>query len=136
MIINLATCCMLAILNPADPSGKTIYPSGIKDADSKIFGAPESTKLPILTLGVNIKDKNDNIVPPGFYKASISQDNKYILLFQNNYIAGVLKIDNIKALDKKAVINSIIVKPYKTDFALIIIKQDNKEAESRVNICY
>ncbi|MFA6989673.1 MAG: hypothetical protein WC197_06355 [Candidatus Gastranaerophilaceae bacterium] len=136
MIINLATCCMLAFLNPADPSGKTIYPSGIKDADSKIFSAPKSTKLPILTLSVNIKDKNENIVPPGFYKASISQDDKYILLFQNNYIAGVLKINNLKHLDKNVAMNSVVVKFYNKKSVLIIVKQDNKEAESSVGICF
>jgi hypothetical protein len=136
MILNLFACFFLAFINPADPSGTTMYPGGISDEGKRIFGAPESTKLPILTLCFNIKDKNEKIVPAGFYKVSISQDGNYILFFQNNYIAGVFKVRNVKDLNADVPINSAVVKKYTADSVLITVRQDKKQVDTTADIVW
>jgi len=136
MILNLFACFVFAFINPADPSGTTMYPGGISDEGKKIFGAPESTKLPILMLSFNLKDKNDKIVSTGFYKVSISQDGDYILFFQNNYIAGVFKVRNVKYLNADVPINSAVVKKCTADSVLITVRQDKKQVDTIADIAW
>jgi hypothetical protein len=87
-------------------------------------------------LNLNLKDKNDKIVSTGFYKVSISQDGNYILFFQNNYIAGVFKVRNVKNLNTDVPINSAVIKKNTADSVLITVRQDKKQIDAIADIVW
>lgn len=134
MLFEVLASGILAMVNPADPTRTTMYPSGFKDIDKHVFGAPPSTKLPLLAMSYYLKDKSGRSIPPGYYKVSVSQDKKYILFFQNHFIKGVFKVLNSKKLNEPLEINSARAKNYNNDSMLIILRQDNHEYHSIVPI--
>lgn len=92
----------LAFLNPADPSGTSIYPSGIKDDGDYIYSAPPAATYPLLELCAPIKLFNGTTLPEGIYSVKPSTDEKNLFLTQGH--------DNILAIP---IVENIIIKDYK-----------------------
>ncbi len=86
------------------------YPAGIYEEDkTKYKMGPNSSEYPNLTLPNNLYDKYGNTIPAGFYMAAISEDLKYINLYQSNELKARIKIVKLteemhtrEELDKEA----------------------------------
>ena len=72
----------LAFAKPADPSGKTMYPSGAKDVDNVIFPAPPISVYPLLIIGSPIYLRDGSAIFPGNYCVKPSIDESQILIIQ------------------------------------------------------
>lgn len=69
------------------------YPAGIYDEDKIQYKQnTPSSEYPNLTLAENLYDKDGNIVPAGFYMVVISDDLKYLNLYQSNELKARVKI--------------------------------------------
>ena len=69
------------------------YPAGIYDEDKMQYKqGPASTEYPNLTLPNNLYDKYGNVIPAGFYMVAISEDLKYLNLYQSNELKARVKI--------------------------------------------
>ncbi len=69
------------------------YPAGIYEEDkTKYKSGPASSEYPNLTLSENLTDKYGNILPAGFYMVVISDDLKYLNLYQSNELKARVKI--------------------------------------------
>jgi len=82
----------LAFANPADPSRKTMYPSGINDGEDFIFSAPPISAYPILTIGSSIKLQDGSMIEPGNYCVKPSIDETQILIIQGSYMFCKCKV--------------------------------------------
>jgi hypothetical protein len=82
----------LAFANPADPSGKTMYPSGAKDIDGFIFSAPPISAAPLLTIGSSIKLDDGYTIQPGNYCVKPSDDENNILITQGHEIICICQV--------------------------------------------
>jgi len=111
-------------MNPADPTGKTMYPSGIKDIDKQIFSDLPASMYPQLRLLDFVYDKDGRLIEPGFYEVIYRQIDNMIELFQGNTLYG--KFDAVKEKDtvecKKLSEISIIKKDKK--YIIIHYKKD------------
>ncbi len=82
----------LAFVNPADPSGKTMYPSGANAIDNVIFSAPSISAYPLLTIGSPIKLEDGSIIEIGNYCVKPSLDESKIFIFQGREIICECKV--------------------------------------------
>lgn len=75
------------------------YPSGLYDNEhpQSKFG-PESSEYPNLTLPCKLFDEYGNIIPDGFYMVVLSNDMKYLNLYQSNKIKARVKV--VKLVEK------------------------------------
>lgn len=96
MLDLLIAGILIADMNPADFSGKTMYPSGVKDFDKHIFHAPPESPYPILNLYRYFIDGNGKMVEAGMYMTVISEDEKNILLYQGGEHKGTFPINEIE----------------------------------------
>ena len=127
MLKILITGLLISIVNGADPSGTTRYPSGFKDIDKFIFSAPKESKLPLLRLGANIIDSNNKIITAGIYQADISPDKTVINIYQNGEIKGSFVI--FKLIERNEPVEIPVVTYSKAPNGIImLIKQNNFEA--------
>lgn len=81
------TCIMstlLAIANPSDPTGQTMYPSGIYDDGDFIFSAPPASFYPLLKLDSTIELEDGSTIMAGNYCVKPSKDEKKIYLIQGH----------------------------------------------------
>lgn len=128
MIENILVFLFLTYVNPADPSGNTMYPSGVKDCDKFYFNSPPAaSKTPNLVLSMPVYDAENKIIPPGIYETKLSQDTGQILLIQSQEIKAKLPIMQIATLDKTYLIPTVNVKKLSSKHILIILKMDNTE---------
>lgn len=97
----LESCLLIAFLNTADPSGTTIYPSGIKDNGDYVFSAPPAAVYPLLNIPFPIILDNDETILAGVYAVKPSKDEK-ILQF----------IDGDKIYKEFPICENIIVSDY------------------------
>ncbi|MEI8377635.1 MAG: hypothetical protein WCF95_03765 [bacterium] len=100
----------LAFINPADPSGKTIYPSGIKDNGNFIFSAPPVSAYPILTIGSQIKLEDDYIIQPGNYCVKPSVDETQIIIiegFETICVCQVIENTIVESFAAKPIVKII-----------------------------
>jgi hypothetical protein len=74
----------LAFANPADPSGKTMYPSGNNDCDKIIFSAPPISAYPLLTIGSPIGLEDGTVIEIGNYSIKPSIDETQIFIIQGH----------------------------------------------------
>ena len=69
------------------------YPSGVYDSDKNIYKyGPNSFDYPILALGENIYDNQGNYISAGFYSVVLSDDKKFLNLYQNNELKARVKV--------------------------------------------
>ena len=75
------------------------YPAGVYDLDNPIYKfGPESSAYPNLTLPCNLYDEWGNEIPQGFYMAVLSDDMKFIELYQSNKLKARVKV--VKLVEK------------------------------------
>ena len=75
------------------------YPAGVYESDKTQYKfGPESSEYPNLTLPCNLYDSYGNEIPYGYYMVAISQDLKYLELYQSNKIIARVKI--VKLVEK------------------------------------
>ncbi len=75
------------------------YPAGVYDADDNRYKfGPESSKYPTLTLPCNLYDEYGNSILQGYYMAVLSDDMKFINLYQSNELKAKIKV--IKLVEK------------------------------------
>ena len=69
------------------------YPAGIYEEDKVKYKSGElSSEYPNLTLPNNLSDKYGNILSAGFYMVAVSDDLKYLNLYQSNELKARVKI--------------------------------------------
>ena len=88
---------LIALQNPADFSGKTMYPSGIKEIDGKVFGDYVQTTNLMITIPETKK------IPSGYYNAIITDDKKFLYISQNKgigYFLPIIKNNILKKLNE------------------------------------
>ena len=67
--------------------------SGLSDAQKPIYKyGPESSEYPTLTLPCEIYDERGNTIPDGFYMVVLSNDFKYLDLYQSNRLKAKVKV--------------------------------------------
>lgn len=75
------------------------YPAGVYDQDKSIIEyGPESSEYPNLRLPCNLYDQFGNEIPDGFYMVALSDDLKYIELYQSNEKKARIKV--LKLVEK------------------------------------
>lgn len=92
---------LIALQNPADFSGKTMYPSGIKEIDGRIFNDYKQTTNLMISIPETKK------IPSGYYNAIITDDKKFLYVSQNNGTGYFLPIIKTNILDKPNQFKSI-----------------------------
>ncbi len=98
----LESCLLIAFLNTADPSGKTIYPSGVKDNGNYIFNAPPASIYPLLNIIDPIVLCDGRTIPKGIYAVKPSIDEKSLLFIDGHNIVFELPIiENILVAEYK-----------------------------------
>lgn len=76
-----------------------IYPSGVYEEEKpKYKKGPESSHYPNLRLPYFLYDEWGNTIPDGFYMVVLSDDMKYLDLYQSNKIKAKIKV--IKLVEK------------------------------------
>lgn len=75
------------------------YPAGVYDSDKPQYKqGPESTKYPNLTLPCKLYDEKGNAIPDGYYMVALSDDMKYLNLYQSNNLTARVKV--VKLVEK------------------------------------
>ena len=72
------------------------YPSGVKTEDNNVYKfGPESSPYPNLTLPCNLYDEYGYEIPYGYYMVKLSDDLKYLELFQSNTLKARVKVSKL-----------------------------------------
>lgn len=75
------------------------YPAGVYESDKQEYKyGPESSKYPNLTLPCNLYDNLGNEIPYGYYMVVLSQDMKFLELYQSNQLIAKVKV--VKLVEK------------------------------------
>ncbi len=75
------------------------YPAGVYDSDKMEYKfGPESTEYPNLTLPCKLYDDNGNEIPDGYYMVVLSDNLKYLDLYQSNKLRARVKV--VKLVEK------------------------------------
>lgn len=131
MIESLLISAILTFVNPADPSGKTMYPSGVKDCDNFYYQHPPyASKNPNLVLPYQVYDGENNLIQPGIYESIISTNSSLILLVQSGEIKARLPVSNVTNLPVKRFIPVIEAKKLSSGHVQVIYKVNDAEIYS------
>ncbi len=69
------------------------YPAGIYDADKTEYKfGPDSNEYPNLTLPCNLYDEQGDVIPQGYYTVALSNDMKFLNLYQSNILKARVKV--------------------------------------------
>ena len=69
------------------------YPSGLHDEEKPIYKfGPESSEYPNLKLPCDLYDEWGNVIPDGYYMVALSNDLKYLDLYQSNRLKAKVKV--------------------------------------------
>ncbi len=134
IIFQLSGITALAYFNPADPAGKSMYPSGVKEIDKFYYEAYPTSKKPVLKLNVPVYGLKHRGIEPGIYEAILTSDKKSILLFQSNKLKAQLPVTKIITLSQKCYIPKIDTQRLSSDQILIVYKIENFEIQSIVTV--
>ena len=75
------------------------YPSGVYDEEKPQYNhGPESSEYPNLTLPCKLYDEWGNTIQDGYYMVVLSQDMKYLELYQSNKLKARVRV--IKLVEK------------------------------------
>ncbi len=75
------------------------YPAGVYESDKREYKfGPESTEYPNLTLPCKLYDDNGNEIPDGYYMVVLSDNLKYLDLYQSNQLRARVKV--VKLVEK------------------------------------
>ena len=75
------------------------YPSGVYDEEKPQYkNGPESSQYPNLTLPCKLYDEWGNTIQDGYYMVVLSQDMKYLELYQSNKLKARVRV--IKLVEK------------------------------------
>ena len=75
------------------------YPSGVYDKEKPQYkNGPESSQYPNLTLPCKLYDEWGNTIQDGYYMVVLSQDMKFLELYQSNKIKARVRV--IKLVEK------------------------------------
>jgi hypothetical protein len=133
MLIEAITAfCLLAFINDADPSGKTIYPSGVKDCDTNFFNAPPSSKYPVVKIFLPLEDADGNIINQGIYSAVYLEDSNQIKLLEGDKPVALLNVKYSKLLSQPHSVESARIENLSENKVLFIYIKDNKELYSEL----
>lgn len=76
-----------------------IYPSGVYEKEKpKYNNGPESSQYPNLTLPCKLYDEWGNIIQDGYYMVVLSQNMKFLELYQSNKLKARVRV--IKLVEK------------------------------------
>lgn len=131
MLFELFVSLLIGEINPADFTGKTIYPSGIKDCDKDILALPASN-LPVLKLPMPIFDKTKNVIKPGMYQVKLV--DKFLVLSEGDKIIAQLPVLKIRYLPYNQIVSECIFKKANYTIVTITYREKNIEAETIVKI--
>lgn len=133
-MLDILAVLILGFSNPADPTGTTMYPSGIKDADQTFFNSPPATKQPVLHLQLAIIDSNESLIPTGLYECELDDLGGYIYLTQSKEVKAVLKLSSLFKTDKSKKIPVVYFKMLSTDSAEVICLEGEFKAVAVVKV--
>ncbi len=69
------------------------YPSGLYDGEKPQYKfGPESSEYPNLTLPCSLFDEKRNEIPQGYYMVVLSENMKYLDLYQSNKLIAKVKV--------------------------------------------
>ncbi|MCD7879647.1 MAG: hypothetical protein LUG16_06935 [Candidatus Gastranaerophilales bacterium] len=75
------------------------YPTGVYESDKREYKfGPESSEYPNLTLPCNLYDEYGNYIPQGYYMVVLTEDLKYLELYQSNEKVARVKV--VKVVEK------------------------------------
>ena len=75
------------------------YPSGLYDKEHPEYkNGPESSQYPNLTLPCNLYDESGNSIAQGYYMVVLSDDMKFLELYQSNILKARVKV--VKLVEK------------------------------------
>ncbi|OGH96741.1 MAG: hypothetical protein A2104_10265 [Candidatus Melainabacteria bacterium GWF2_32_7] len=134
MLESLIIFTFLSFVEPIDPTGKTLYPSGIKECDDLHYDLPpHASKNPNLALSTPIYDAENKLIPPGIYEAELSETTGQILLLQSKEIKAKLPIMQSISTNHRYQIPIIKAKTLSSKHVLIIYKYENTEIQSTLS---
>ena len=69
------------------------YPPGVYTGDKAEYKyGPDSTEYPNLTLPCNLYDNKGDMIPNGFYMVKLSEDFKFLELYQSSQLRARVKV--------------------------------------------
>lgn len=113
-------------INPADPTGATMYPSGVKDCDSGFMLNPESP-YPVVKISNKIYDAQSNPIEAGIYQIRISGDEKKMFFYEGTTKKAefdIIKVNKFTTAKMISVTETESVDPYSL---IISVKIADKE---------
>lgn len=117
---------MTGFANPADPTGITMYSSGVKDCDEGFMLNPESP-YPIIRIGSLVYDANYKEVSPGIYQIKVFESDKKILFYQGPYKKAefdIIKVNKFQTVKNIPVVNTENDNPYNLIFSIRIADRE------------
>jgi len=132
LIEALTAFIILSFINPADPSGKSIYPSGLKDCDTNFFNAPPASIYPVVKIYLPLEDEEGNIINRGIYSAVYLEDSNQIKLMEGIKTIALLNVKYSKLLFEPHSVDSARIESLSENKVLFIYIKDNKELYSEL----
>ncbi len=77
---------------PARHYPAPFYPSGLYENETPKKHGPASSEYPNLTLPCTLYDEFGNSIPDGYYMVVLSQDMKYLELYQSNKLKAKVRV--------------------------------------------
>ncbi|EKE04726.1 MAG: hypothetical protein ACD_20C00015G0003 [uncultured bacterium] len=134
MIESLIIFAFLTFTSLADPTGQTLYPSGVKECDDLHFNfPPHASKRPNLVLSTPVYDGENKLIPQGIYEAEFSEETGQILLLQSKEIKAKLPVMQVLTTDREYQIPTIKAKNLSSKHVLIIYKYGYSEIQSTLS---
>ncbi len=134
LIEALTSFLIVCFINPADPSGKTIYPSGTKEIDNYYFNTPPASKYPVVKINYPLYDSEGNVITPGFYSAVYQEDSNQIKLMEGNKTIAVLNVKYSKLLSEPHSVESARIENLFENKVLFVYIKGDKELYSELFI--
>ncbi len=127
---------LIAEIDPADPYGKTHYPSGIKPRDKYAFYDHASCEYPSVSIYKHIKDIEGRELLPAIYSVKVYPEKNLMVFKQNGVIKGKLKLSGYKKHKKSIEVPSSTATVVQKQFLLIEYRYKDQEAYAFARIIF
>jgi hypothetical protein len=133
MIESALITIFLTFVNPADPSGTTMYSSLTGDMEYDYFNNLPDSKNPNLVLPISVYDNDKNLIAPSIYETVYSKAERCLYLIESGAVKAKLPVDKVRILDKDYKIPSVKVEIIGSHKIFVIYRDGNIETNSMLD---
>lgn len=132
MIDNTVVLLLLAFLNTGDPTGNTMYGSGIKDCDQAYYSVIKATPYAVLRTPYSFYTPDGEMVYSGMYDCIYDLENNKLVLRQSNKVYARLPIISYKKFESFVKVPKTEIDDMQNNYYQITLRQDDYEVTSVV----